>query len=189
MTQFAVAYSAATYNWNSKLIRWGSERLNAFLHEVERQTRPNRCLVPIMHSKNKGPRYVCQLHRKEYMYTPTYLLTYTQRDSWNPSVGNSDFRNDIFSVNKSHDYSTRNANYLLCPRHAIASFQKRLIFSWSVNLFCYFLSRCDDYVWPASALTTMVKTFQAYLPQCHRTYSCIHCRAHLANHDELISKV
>uniref|UniRef100_A0A8C7KCC6 Protein yippee-like n=1 Tax=Oncorhynchus kisutch TaxID=8019 RepID=A0A8C7KCC6_ONCKI len=31
-------------------------------------------------------------------------------------------------------------------------------------------------------------TFQAYLPNCHRTYSCIHCRAHLANHDELISK-
>uniref|UniRef100_A0A673JQA8 Yippee domain-containing protein n=1 Tax=Sinocyclocheilus rhinocerous TaxID=307959 RepID=A0A673JQA8_9TELE len=29
----------------------------------------------------------------------------------------------------------------------------------------------------------------AYLPNCHRTYSCIHCRAHLANHDELISKV
>lgn len=24
---------------------------------------------------------------------------------------------------------------------------------------------------------------------CHRTYSCIHCRAHLANHDELISKL
>lgn len=36
----------------------------------------------------------------------------------------------------------------------------------------------------------MVKTFQAYLPpKCHRTYSCVHCRAHLANHDELISKV
>ena len=35
----------------------------------------------------------------------------------------------------------------------------------------------------------MVKTFQAYLPDCHRTYSCVHCRAHLANHDELISKV
>ncbi|CAB3387819.1 Hypothetical predicted protein [Cloeon dipterum] len=34
----------------------------------------------------------------------------------------------------------------------------------------------------------MVKTFQAYLPSCHRTYSCVHCRAHLANHDELISK-
>ncbi|KAK4025210.1 protein yippee-like 1 [Daphnia magna] len=35
----------------------------------------------------------------------------------------------------------------------------------------------------------MVKTFQAYLPECcHRTYSCVHCRAHLANHDELISK-
>lgn len=32
------------------------------------------------------------------------------------------------------------------------------------------------------------KTFRAYLPDCHRTYSCIHCRAHLANHDELISK-
>ncbi|XP_034339308.1 protein yippee-like 1 isoform X1 [Magallana gigas] len=36
----------------------------------------------------------------------------------------------------------------------------------------------------------MVKTFQAYLPnECHRKYSCVHCRAHLANHDELISKV
>lgn len=41
-----------------------------------------------------------------------------------------------------------------------------------------------------AARRTMVrmKTFQAYLPNCHRTYSCIHCRAHLANHDELISK-
>ncbi|XP_072099861.1 protein yippee-like 3 isoform X1 [Mobula birostris] len=36
---------------------------------------------------------------------------------------------------------------------------------------------------------TRSKTFQAYLPTCHRTYSCIHCRAHLANHDELISKM
>uniref|UniRef100_A0A9L0R429 Protein yippee-like n=2 Tax=Equus TaxID=9789 RepID=A0A9L0R429_HORSE len=35
---------------------------------------------------------------------------------------------------------------------------------------------------------TKAKTFQAYLPNCHRTYSCVHCRAHLANHDELISK-
>ncbi|XP_045441486.1 protein yippee-like 1 isoform X2 [Pipistrellus kuhlii] len=35
---------------------------------------------------------------------------------------------------------------------------------------------------------TKSKTFQAYLPTCHRTYSCVHCRAHLANHDELISK-
>lgn len=34
----------------------------------------------------------------------------------------------------------------------------------------------------------MVKTFQAYLPNYQRTYSCIHCRAHLAKHDELISK-
>nr|XP_023021812.1 protein yippee-like 2 isoform X1 [Leptinotarsa decemlineata] len=57
---------------------------------------------------------------------------------------------------------------------------------------------CDRSAWPAVAASTsssnsssqitMVKTFQAYLPQCHRTYSCIHCRAHLANHDELISK-
>lgn len=30
---------------------------------------------------------------------------------------------------------------------------------------------------------------QDYFKDCHRTYSCIHCRAHLANHDELISKL
>ncbi|XP_071749628.1 protein yippee-like 1 [Lepeophtheirus salmonis] len=37
--------------------------------------------------------------------------------------------------------------------------------------------------------TKIMKTFRAYLPPaCHRTYSCVHCRAHLANHDELISK-
>lgn len=36
--------------------------------------------------------------------------------------------------------------------------------------------------------TKMVKTFQAYLPPTNRTYSCVHCRAHLASHDELISK-
>ncbi|XP_066140239.1 protein yippee-like 2 isoform X2 [Euwallacea fornicatus] len=59
--------------------------------------------------------------------------------------------------------------------------------------------RCDGSAWPAvsperrppsvAPPAAMVKTFQAYLPpQCHRTYSCIHCRAHLANHDELISK-
>ncbi|XP_026081894.1 protein yippee-like 2 isoform X1 [Carassius auratus] len=43
---------------------------------------------------------------------------------------------------------------------------------------------------PTRPMVTMTrsKTFQAYLPSCHRTYSCIHCRAHLANHDELISK-
>lgn len=35
---------------------------------------------------------------------------------------------------------------------------------------------------------TKAKTFQAYLDSCHRRYSCVHCRAHLANHDELISK-
>jgi hypothetical protein len=33
-----------------------------------------------------------------------------------------------------------------------------------------------------------MKTFQAYLPPGGRTYSCVHCRAHLANHEELISK-
>ncbi|KAG7483810.1 hypothetical protein MATL_G00042420 [Megalops atlanticus] len=41
---------------------------------------------------------------------------------------------------------------------------------------------------PPVVRMTRSKTFQAYLPSCHRTYSCIHCRAHLANHDELISK-
>ncbi|KAF1393908.1 hypothetical protein PFLUV_G00020920 [Perca fluviatilis] len=41
---------------------------------------------------------------------------------------------------------------------------------------------------PPMVRMTRSKTFQAYLPSCHRTYSCIHCRAHLANHDELISK-
>lgn len=30
---------------------------------------------------------------------------------------------------------------------------------------------------------------QEYFDNCHRAYSCIHCRAHLANHDELISKL
>jgi len=30
---------------------------------------------------------------------------------------------------------------------------------------------------------------QNYFNNCHRIYSCIHCRAHLANHDELISKL
>jgi len=41
----------------------------------------------------------------------------------------------------------------------------------------------------ASHKARTAKTFRAYLPsQCHRTYSCVHCRAHLANHDELISK-
>ncbi|XP_076249957.1 yippee-like isoform X2 [Rhynchophorus ferrugineus] len=65
---------------------------------------------------------------------------------------------------------------------------------------CYICKRCDGSAWhavspnrntPAPCAPSppaMVKTFQAYLPQCHRTYSCIHCRAHLANHDELISK-
>ncbi|XP_045154464.1 protein yippee-like 1 [Echinops telfairi] len=38
------------------------------------------------------------------------------------------------------------------------------------------------------AQVTKSQTFQAYLPNCHRTYSCLHCRAHLAKHDELISK-
>ncbi|KAI1721212.1 yippee zinc-binding/DNA-binding /Mis18, centromere assembly domain-containing protein [Ditylenchus destructor] len=33
-----------------------------------------------------------------------------------------------------------------------------------------------------------MKTFQAYLPPGARTYSCAHCRANLARHNELISK-
>ncbi|XP_027016980.1 protein yippee-like 3 isoform X1 [Tachysurus fulvidraco] len=41
---------------------------------------------------------------------------------------------------------------------------------------------------PAMVKETKAKTFQAYLDSCHRRYSCVHCRAHLANHDELISK-
>lgn len=33
------------------------------------------------------------------------------------------------------------------------------------------------------------RKFQDYIPdECHRRYTCLHCRAHLANHDELISK-
>lgn len=37
---------------------------------------------------------------------------------------------------------------------------------------------------------TLGKLFQFYLPaKTHRTYSCLHCRAQLASHDELISKV
>lgn len=45
---------------------------------------------------------------------------------------------------------------------------------------------CDPGPAPACLPT---KTFRSYLPRCHRTYSCVHCRAHLAKHDELISKV
>jgi len=41
----------------------------------------------------------------------------------------------------------------------------------------------------AAEAAKTAKTFRAYLPSaCHRRYSCVHCRAHLANHDELISK-
>ncbi|XP_056210612.1 protein yippee-like 4 isoform X2 [Falco biarmicus] len=32
------------------------------------------------------------------------------------------------------------------------------------------------------------RTFHSYLPRSQRTYSCVHCRAHLARHEELISK-
>uniref|UniRef100_A0A158PBT4 Protein yippee-like n=1 Tax=Angiostrongylus cantonensis TaxID=6313 RepID=A0A158PBT4_ANGCA len=31
--------------------------------------------------------------------------------------------------------------------------------------------------------------FQHYLPEGHRCYSCVHCRANLASHNDLISKV
>jgi len=41
-----------------------------------------------------------------------------------------------------------------------------------------------------SGSKTLGKLFQFYLPaKTHRIYSCLHCRAQLANHDELISKV
>lgn len=49
---------------------------------------------------------------------------------------------------------------------------------------CTFLPILSDMV-----KLTKAKTFQAYLDSCHRRYSCVHCRAHLANHDDLISKV
>lgn len=34
-----------------------------------------------------------------------------------------------------------------------------------------------------------MKTFQVYLPEGARSYNCAHCRANLADHHELISKV
>ena len=34
----------------------------------------------------------------------------------------------------------------------------------------------------------MTKTFQVYLPKNKCTYLCVHCRAHLADHEDLISK-
>ena len=40
------------------------------------------------------------------------------------------------------------------------------------------------------AMVKNMKTFRAYLPSsAYRKYSCVHCRAHLASHDDLISKV
>ncbi|XP_075261893.1 protein yippee-like isoform X2 [Convolutriloba macropyga] len=33
-----------------------------------------------------------------------------------------------------------------------------------------------------------MKTFQEYLPETEITYSCVHCRANLAAHEDLISK-
>ncbi|CEF67203.1 Protein yippee-like CG15309 [Strongyloides ratti] len=33
-----------------------------------------------------------------------------------------------------------------------------------------------------------LKTFQDYFPNGTKAYSCLHCRAHLAKHSELISK-
>jgi hypothetical protein len=40
----------------------------------------------------------------------------------------------------------------------------------------------------ARDFTKPKKAFQAYLPKGIRTYSCAHCRANLANHNDLISK-
>lgn len=45
-----------------------------------------------------------------------------------------------------------------------------------------------NHIHPDMVKQTKAKTFQAYLDSCHRRYSCVHCRAHLANHDDLISK-
>uniref|UniRef100_A0A915M7N0 Protein yippee-like n=3 Tax=Meloidogyne TaxID=189290 RepID=A0A915M7N0_MELJA len=41
---------------------------------------------------------------------------------------------------------------------------------------------------PSAQAQKKPKTFQAYLPSGARTYSCAHCRANLADHNELISK-
>ncbi|NXY82631.1 YPEL4 protein, partial [Alcedo cyanopectus] len=41
---------------------------------------------------------------------------------------------------------------------------------------------------PAPRRRLPPRTFRSYLPRSHRTYSCVHCRAHLARHEELISK-
>ena len=50
-------------------------------------------------------------------------------------------------------------------------------------------TECGGSASSRTAAPKTVKTFRAYLPSaCHRKYSCVHCRAHLANHDELISK-
>lgn len=58
------------------------------------------------------------------------------------------------------------------------------------SMLILFVNRLKVTIDPIAHQVRMVKTFHAYLPdECHRTYSCIHCRAHLANHDELISKV
>ncbi|XP_030042065.1 protein yippee-like 4 [Microcaecilia unicolor] len=40
----------------------------------------------------------------------------------------------------------------------------------------------------ATTSSLPVRTFRCYLPRYLRTYSCVHCRAHLAKHEELISK-
>lgn len=36
---------------------------------------------------------------------------------------------------------------------------------------------------------THSKFFQDYLPPQNKTYSCVHCQAHLAYHNDIISKV
>uniref|UniRef100_A0A3P8V9D6 Protein yippee-like 1 n=1 Tax=Cynoglossus semilaevis TaxID=244447 RepID=A0A3P8V9D6_CYNSE len=86
---------------------------------------------------------------------------------------------------------------LICPKDILPEAL------WLVNMhFCKFQSRffmiffqqwCPPWSSPMKSTLpcpidmvkmTKSKTFQAYLPSCHRTYSCIHCRAHLANHDD-----
>lgn len=60
---------------------------------------------------------------------------------------------------------------------------------WIYNCFEFYVDSVLQEV-GVSKVIKMVKTFQKYLPdECHRMYSCVHCRAHLANHDDLVSKV
>ncbi|XP_051987940.1 protein yippee-like 3 isoform X1 [Xyrauchen texanus] len=78
-------------------------------------------------------------------------------------------------------------SYSLCCFVVMVKFRHNRRGAGVVILAClvYF---CLCVVFKDMVKQTKAKTFQAYLDSCHRRYSCVHCRAHLANHDDLISK-